>query len=533
MELARGLIILYALRDNYLEGKIFNVGIYLRVSREDENSSESESIVNQKELLTRYVIKNGWNLTEYYIDDGFTGTNFERPGFKKLLRDIENKRINMVVTKDLSRLGRDYIETGYYFERFFPEKGIRYIAINDGLDTFDFNNNNNDMSPFKSVINDMYAKDISKKVRTSFNSKKESGKFIGAFAPYGYRKSPTDKNKLVVDEKTAPVARRIFDMYLEGSGYSKIAHILNDEGIIPPSMYKAENTNYRNKTKVGLWTHGTVSKILSNPTYAGHLTQNKYYKTSYKVKKLKNVPKSSWITVENTHEAIVDQSIFDKVQDMMNKKTNTNQSGSRRKHLLSGLILCGDCGGRMTFTTTQKGVSYSICSRYKRFNLCSRHSIMEEELDNYILSELRSIAQEVLDKERLMKAAESKNKIQKHSSVDNKLSSIESRLEEIKRVLKKLYEDKIKGIVTEQDYIDFSNDYNKEREQLNKRLEKFGVKKPHYEQMQKENDRLAELVKGIIEFENAGKSILVQLIEKIEVFEDKETRVYYKFCNPF
>lgn len=537
---------MYAFRDNYLknslyEGKIFNVGIYLRVSREDGNLSESESILNQKEQLTRYVIKNGWNLIDYYIDDGFTGTNFDRPGFKSLIDDININRINMVVTKDLSRLGRDYIETGYYIERYFPEKNIRYIAVNDGLDTFDTNNSNNDMSPFKSVINDMYAKDISKKVRASINSKVESGKFIGAFAPYGYRKSKTDKNKLIVDENVAYIVTRIFNMYLNGYGYSSIAHALNEERIPSPGQYKASYSNYRNRAGAGLWTHETIKTILINPTYAGHLTQSKYYKVSYKVKKLKNVRRDLWVTVKNTHEPVIDQGTFNQVQQLI----SSNVQGGRhsildedyskllQKHLLSGLVFCGDCGERMTFTKTGKGLSYGICSKYKRFKACTRHSIREDEINKYVLSELSDIAGKVLDRERLVNAVKDRRSQQKQNDGEIEIITIKNRLNEIKRTLKRLYEDKIKGIVSEQDFIDFSNDYNKEREHLNKRLDALYSQKSQSEEQQKKSDDFAELIKKIVSFDDPQKSILIQIIDRIEIFENKSIKMSFKIKNPY
>ncbi|MFZ5985827.1 MAG: recombinase family protein [Bacillota bacterium] len=195
--------------DNY-NGEKFNVGLYLRLSKEDDTYNQSESILNQKDYLSDIVIKNGWTLVDTYVDDGFTGTNFDRPGFNMLLNDIEEKKINLVITKDLSRLGRDYIKTGYYIEQYFPEHGVRFIAVNDGIDTFSQNNSNNDLSPFKSVMNDMYAKDISKKVRSTMDNKRANGKFIGAFAPYGYVKSPENKNKLVIDPETSPIIKQIF-----------------------------------------------------------------------------------------------------------------------------------------------------------------------------------------------------------------------------------------------------------------------------------------------------------------------------------
>lgn len=278
---------MFALIDNYsknIDKKIYNAGLYLRISKEDEISGESESITNQKDYISRYVIENGWNLTDIYIDDGYTGTNFNRPEFKRMLKDLEAKKINMVITKDMSRLGRDYIDTGYYIERYFPEHDIRYIAINDGIDTFALNNSNNDMSPFKSVMNDMYAKDISKKIRTSLSVKKRNGEYTGAFTPYGYIKDPKDKNKLLVDPDTVGIVKRIYEMYVGGQSFRQIQTTLNNEGILSPGAYKQQTTTYKNTSRYGLWSFEGVKQILINRTYTGDMTQGKFVKLSYKIK---------------------------------------------------------------------------------------------------------------------------------------------------------------------------------------------------------------------------------------------------------
>ena len=229
----------------------------------------SESIINQKEFLTKYVAKQpNWLLIDIYIDDGFTGTNFNRPSFIRLKEDIEQGKIDMVITKDLSRLGRDYIDTGYYLEKYFPTKNVRYIAVNDGVDTFS-KTSNNDIGPFLSVVNDMYAKDISKKVRTVKRTKAEKGEFIGAFAPYGYKKHSNDITKLIVDEEAAEVVKYIFNEYVNGNGLAYIAHRLNEKKIDCPSIYKQRNSKYHCKATANLWGHNTIKSILTNKVYTG------------------------------------------------------------------------------------------------------------------------------------------------------------------------------------------------------------------------------------------------------------------------
>ncbi len=512
--------------DNYGEyrDRIFKAGLYLRLSREDDNNI-SESIINQRDYLTGIVLESGWTLVDTYIDDGYTGTNFDRPGFKKLLGDIEKKRINLVITKDLSRLGRDYIKTGYYLEQYFPENGVRYIAVNDGIDTFSRNNSNNDVSPFKSVMNDMYAKDISRKVRSTMDIKRATGKFIGAFAPYGYAKSPEDKNRLVIDPETAPIIRRIFELYAGGNGYAGIAGILNDEGVMPPALYKYKNSNYRNpKSRHCLWTHETVGKILTNPTYAGDLAQRKYCKINYKLKRLRNIPRQEWVVVENTHEAIVESGTFKLVQELMEKKVGVKSAARQIGHLLSGFIFCGDCGGRMTFTATQNGNMYVVCSGHKRFKKCTRHSYLEAELEAYILNELRKMASYAVNSEKLIKAAAFKKK---HNDISDGIDRIEKRLQEIKRAIKALYEDKLKGILTEEDFSELSMEYGREREKLKGQFSKLNDKRNSAN-----GDALRKRVDDFIGFKEPDKAILSRLIDRVEVFENNRVALYYKFKKP-
>lgn len=531
---------MYFAKDNCYKPQnniVFNAGIYLRLSREDDDkgTNQSESIINQREFLTRIVLDNGWNLTEEYIDDGYSGTNFERPGFMKMLQDIECKRINMVLTKDLSRLGRDYIQTGHYLERYFPQHNIRYIAVNDGIDTFG-NSNSNAISPFMSVINDMYARDISNKVRSTMDGKRQNGQFIGSFAPYGYHKNKCDKSKLVIDPETAPIVREIFNLYMKGHGYAYIANLLNAQGIISPVVYKAKTTTYKNpKNKLGLWTHESIKRILTNPTYAGNITQNRCKKVNYKLKKLINVPRSAWITIENTHEPIVDKAVFGIVQTMMQKNASEEYTAKKYPHLLSGLVYCGDCGEKMTYTKTQKGTIYLICSKYKRFrklNLCTRHSFAEEELISIVKQELRKISEIALDKDKLIKLAKSSGN--KPKSADAKsIAKIQSRFDEIKRIIKNLYEDKLKGIISEEDFINLSQDYNKEREGLNSKLTKLNQNLLDLHSASSEDNAIIFIVNEFSSFSNPDKLILIKLIDKIEIFENNKVMIHYKFKTPF
>ena len=357
---------------NISNDQIWKVAIYVRLSREDEKDEkykgQSESIENQIKYLKAIVTTKGWLLVDIYIDDGFTGTNFDRPDFKRMLHDIDNGKINLVITKDLSRLGRDYIETGRYIEKIFPSKNIRYIAVNDNVDTFDKRNSNNDMTPFKAVINDMYAKDTSNKVRSTILTKAIDGECIKAFLPYGYKKEKTNKNKILVDENVSENIKLIFNLYKSGKSKTEIAKKLNELEIPTPLKYKQETSNYYNPNSKATykWNSTVINKILRNQIYAGDLVQLKYNKVNYKIKKVMPVPKEEQIILLNNHEAIIDRNTFNTVQEMLDKQSNEWNYSNRKKHLLTGVVFC-KCGSRITYNKNHGKVCRCVCSSYKEY----------------------------------------------------------------------------------------------------------------------------------------------------------------------
>ena len=283
----------------------YKIGMYIRLSREDDTKDyESESITNQRSLILDFLKENNYTLYDEYVDDGYSGTSFDRPAFKRMIADIEANKINMVVTKDMSRLGRDYVNFGHYIEKYFPEHNVRYIAITDDVDTF-VDSVGNDMVPFKAIFNDMYAKDISKKIRASIITKKKNGCFMGTYAPYGYRKDPENKHKLVVDPVASIIVKKIYEMFLEGNSLQKIARKLTDENVAKPSVHK--NMRYpcpNNQTK-SIWDESSILDILKNPNYTGSLYQNRRKKINYKSKKVVDVPKEDWIVSHNNLTGVI------------------------------------------------------------------------------------------------------------------------------------------------------------------------------------------------------------------------------------
>lgn len=365
----------------------YKVAAYLRLSKEEfNNEKESNSITNQRQIINDYLEEHKeYKLVDYYIDDGYSGTNFDRPEFKRMLEDIKNKKIDIILIKDLSRLGRNYIEVGNYVEVVFPTMGVSVISANDNtvINCLDYYKDDN--FTFKNLFNDMYAKDISKKVRSSLIVKKNNGEFIGKLAPYGYIKDPNDKHKFLIDKDVAHIIKKIFDMILDGKSRKEIANFLNDNDILTPSEYLNINTNKDEKVKKK-WNSEMVNSILRNENYTGTLFQGKKRKLNYRVDRKINIDKENWIVTQNHHEAIISKETFDKVQNILDRKPKVNKDGSI--DILSGILKCKCCGSNM-IKRTSKGKIYYYCSNYYRKKKCENNkSTSKNVLEEFIKKEL-------------------------------------------------------------------------------------------------------------------------------------------------
>lgn len=363
------------------------VAAYLRLSKEEYNyDKESNSITNQRQIIDNYLLEHKeYKLVDYYIDDGYSGTNFDRPEFQRMLEDIKNKKIDVIVIKDLSRLGRNYIETGNYVEVILPAMGVSIISVNENckMDSSDYYGS--DYIPLENLLNDMYAKDISKKVRSSLMAKKYNGEFIGKLAPYGYIKDPKDKHKFLIDKNVSHIIKKIFDMILDGKSRREVADFLNDNDILTPSEYLKINTN-KDTTIMKKWNPEMVNAILRNENYTGTLFQGKKRKLNYRVEKKINIDKENWIITPNHHETIISKEKFDKVQAILNRKSKVNKDGSI--DLLSGILKCKFCGSNM-IKRTSKGKIYYYCSNYYRTKNCENNkSISKSILEEFIKKEL-------------------------------------------------------------------------------------------------------------------------------------------------
>ena len=364
----------------------FNVAAYLRLSKEEfSNEKESNSITNQKLIIDNYLKEHKeYLLVDYYIDDGYSGTSFNRPEFQRMLEDIKNKKIDVIVIKDLSRLGRNYIETGNFIEVIFPTMGVSVISVDENCEIDSSDYYGDDYLPLKNLFNDMYAKDISKKVRSSLIVKKYNGEFTGKLAPYGYIKDPKDKHKFLIDKNVSHIIKKIFDMILDGKSRRQVADFLNDNDILTPSEYLKINTD-KDTTIMKKWNPEMVNLILRNENYTGTLFQGKKRKLNYRIDKKIKLDKANWIVTENHHEAIISKEGFDKVQEILDRKSKVNKDGSI--DILSGILKCKCCGSNM-IKRTSKGKVYYYCSNYYRTKKCENNK-----------STLKSIVEEFIKKE--------------------------------------------------------------------------------------------------------------------------------------
>lgn len=525
--------------------KMYIAGLYMRLSR-DDGTAESSSITTQRKILLSYAKENGFIVYDEYIDDGFSGTNFDRPNFKRMIQDIEDKKINLVLTKDLSRLGRDYITAGQYTEIYFPSKGVRYIAINDGYDS---NSPYNDIAPFKNVINEMYARDISKKIRSSFLARMKDGYYIGNFAPYGYMKDPDNKNHLVIDEEVAPIVKEIFTMASTGKRPTDIATHLNNKGIITPIMYRCKKHNlsldsypkYKNKR----WTSATVSKILRSVAYIGHTAQKKTTKISFKSKVAVNNPIEDWIIVENTHSPIIDKNTFELVQRYT--KSRTCQKSKGFKNIFSGIAICADCGKSMsTVGTRKKGSPANLaCGGYKLYgtSACTNHFIDYNVLYDIVLKSIQQqLALSKEDKDKLVLSIKQEfDKSNKKENLKSELEKLNKKSAEIDKMIEKIYEDNFHNKISAETFDKLLSKYENERKITRVKIEKLEKSR------KKENENsyldFFKLVDEYTDIKELDQDLLFRLIDRIEISQGyyKKTKkgkikhqtisIYYRFLN--
>ena len=517
---------------NIMNNIDYKVGIYIRLSKEDEEKekySESESIGNQRALLMQYIKENKLNFIAEYVDDGISGTSFDRPGFNKMIEDIEKGKINMVITKDLSRLGRNYVQSGYYTETYFPEHNVRYIAILDNIDTA-IGSANNDIAPFKSILNEMYAKDTSKKINSVLQSKRKQGEYLGT-APYGYKKDPENKYHLIIDEEAAKVVKLIFERYLEGYGTMQIADYLSEQKIPIPSDYNKKKRGTKSIT-YGLWAQSTVRFILSNEIYTGTVIQGKRKKLSFKSKKFIDVPEEDWVRVPNMHEAIVSVEDYERA-----KRIIESTKGSRvveNDYLFKGLLRCYDCKGYIGIRSPDKnGNIYGRCQRYGRygkFDVCSPHNFNYQVFEKSMILVLKEICKEYSNKKKLEEIAKkSKSREDKELDLKSKLKTYETQIQKETRKLELLYEDRLSEIITVDSYIENANRIKNEVKEYQERIKEIQQELSGEENSKNKDEKLNNLVDEFLNMEKPTKEIIREFIDKIEIHSDKQVDIYFNF----
>ena len=510
----------------------YKVGIYIRLSKEDEEKekySESESIQNQRALLKQYIKENKLTFIQEYVDDGVSGTSFDRPAFNRMIEDIEQGKINMVITKDLSRLGRNYVQSGYYTETYFPEHNVRYIAILDNIDTSQ-DNANNDIAPFKSILNEMYAKDTSKKINSVLNTKRKQGEYLGT-APYGYKKDPEDKYHLIVDEEAAKVVKLIFDKYLEGYGTMQIADFLSEQKIPIPSDYNKKKRGTKSIT-YGLWAQSTVRFILSNEIYTGTVVQGKRKKISFKSKKFIDVPEEDWIKVADMHEAIVSKEDFEKAKQILD--TTKGSRVAQNDYLFKGLLRCYDCKGYIGIRSPDKnGNIYGRCQRYGRygkFDVCSPHNFNYQVFEESMILVLKEICKEYSNKKKLEEIAK-KSKSVKYKELDlkSKLKTYETQMQKEIRKLELLYEDRLSEIITVDSYIENANKIKINVKEYQNKIKEIEKELSGEETSENKDEKLNNIVNEFLNMEKPTKEIIREFIERIEIHSDKQVDIYFNF----
>ena len=523
--------------NTYLMANDFNVGIYIRLSQEDKDKkyeSDSESVINQKELLRGYVKNNNFNLVKEYVDDGYSGTDFERPGFQNMLEDINNKKINCVIVKDLSRLGRDHVMTGYYIETFFPENNIRFISILESYDSFK-NQASNDSSTFIIACNDYYSKQNSIKIRNVLNEKRKNGKFVGSLPCFGYMRDPLDKGHLVPNPETAPIVKNIFKWRADDIGPTEIANRLNKANIVTPSGYKKTNYSSRLIDRDN-WNISTVKKILCNRIYTGDLVQHTQTKVNYKSKKKITLDEKLWIIVENTHEALVDKETFEYVNNLRKRNTrNYEIKTNREKRLLEGKLFCKECKNRLTVLYRKKQNYWSVnCNRYSRDPVrgrCYSHFYPYNYLEDQVLEQINKSISKLIKELDIKELNDEvvKNIHKETTNIDKIVKELQIEKEKITSRLKILYNDRCEGVISADIYKELAGESEQKLKQINENIENQNIKK--YKMKNKVNTLpdYTKKIKKLLDLSKPKKELIDTLVDRIVIDKDRNITIYFKY----
>jgi len=520
------------------EHKLYNVGIYCRLSKDDIGAGDSSSITSQKEMLAKYVRDHDWTAVDFYVDDGYTGMNYNRPDFKRMIEDIEMGKINLVLVKDLSRLGRNYILTGQYTDIYFPDRGVRFVALNDGIDSL---REDNDIAPFRNILNQMYSADLSKKVRSAVRAKKQRGEFVASYAPYGYQKDPANKNRLIIEETGAVIVKRIYELCASGHGCPYIAKILNREKIPSPRNHGELQRGQTPKRKYE-WAPEAIHAILRSRYYKGDMVQGTIDCPRFKRTPNKRKPSEQWIITPNTHQAIINDELWHYVQNCLNTRKRVQRNGEPQ--LFNGFIKCPDCGYALG-CARRYNTEYYSCGLYRRkgANYCSPHYINKKVLIEAILDDIRrhaKLAAADADGLAAKLAAENGGAEEKQiQALSSELKSAETRYAELDRIMEQLYEDKVAGRLTNGRFQKLSGKYEAEQPLVEKKLEVLKADIERLSADRQDASAWIETIKKYTDIQELDRTVLGELVEKITVGEAQvidgvkhiEITVYYRFVG--
>lgn len=523
------------------QNKLWNATLYLRLSRDDGDKEESNSITGQRELLRDYISQRP-ELREFAVrvDDGFSGSTFERPSFQKMIEDVKAGRTDCIIVKDLSRFGRNYLDAGEYIEKIFPFLGVRFIAVNDNYDSLGDKKASDDLIiPFKNLINEAYCRDISVKIRSQLEIKRKNGQFLGSFAAFGYLKDEQNKNKLVVDQYAADIVRDIFKWKLEGVSPQDIADALNKLGVLSPMEYKRSlgmkfTTSFKTNAKA-LWSAGTVIRMLKNPIYTGVLVQGKETTPSYKVHKRITKDESEWSIIEDSHEAIISKIDFDSVQKVL--KCDTRRSpGGKAVGLFSGMIFCGDCGASMVRKTVPAGDKkyvYYVCSAHKQDKSCSPHRIRDNALEEIVLDSLKQHISEVVDMSELLEITDTAPlRTAQAQKVQRQLDKKHEEYEKLQKLLMSLYENLTDGIIDREEYTRLKASFTARADEAEKQMDALREQLEDIHNHGTENAWMNEFIKrqGLTTLDRA---VVVALIDKILIHSNDVVEIIYRWQDEF
>ena len=495
--------------------------LYARLSQEDALDGESNSIANQKKILLKYATDNHFSNPTFFIDDGVSGVTFDRPGWNEMIRLAEAGKVQTVIVKDMSRMGRDYLKVGYYTESFFAERDIRYIAINDGVDS---DKGDNDFTPFRNLFNDFYARDTSKKIRAVMRAKGNAGEHLCTNPPYGYMKDPADKKKWIVDEEAAEIVKRIFDLCIAGKGPMQIAKLLTAEHILTVKAHYAQRAGKPLPEKPYHWDPKSVAGILERPEYTGCTVNFKTYSKSHKLKKrLYNVPENQRI-FPNTQPAIIDEQVFVRVQELReNKRRPAKQA--ERQGLFSGLLYCADCGSKLHFATGKNMTPQQDCYRCSRYKSntgdCTMHFIREETLKLFVLQRIFDVTALFFDDAMAFEEAAKKQHFQEAEKEAQKrkreIAQAEKRIGELDRIFKRIYEDDISGTISHERFLKLSTDYEAEQRELTEQVKTWREVVEIFEQDRSDFDSFAAIVRKYVGIRELTPTIVNEFVKKIIV----------------